>query len=68
MGQLIAMGTSAADIPTAFFRCSGSRAGKLAAVEELYFETAGIIITLILRGKTLRGGEQGTNLRIDQEN
>jgi Cu+-exporting ATPase len=58
MDSLIAMGTSAAIIYSLFsvFRIAG---GELAAVEELYFETAGIIITLILLGKTLEAVSKG---------
>jgi len=58
MDSLIAMGTSAAILYSLFsvFRIAG---GQIAAVEELYFETAGIIITLILLGKTLEAVSKG---------
>ncbi len=58
MDSLIAMGTSAAILYSLFsvFRIAS---GQPAAVEELYFETAGIIITLILLGKTLEAVSKG---------
>ncbi len=58
MDSLIAMGTSAAVLYSLFsvFRIAK---GDFGAVEELYFETAGIIITLILLGKTLEAVSKG---------
>ncbi len=58
MDSLIAMGTSAAILYSLFsvFRIAQ---GDFGAVEELYFETAGIIITLILLGKTLEAVSKG---------
>ena len=58
MDSLIAMGTSAAVLYSLFsvFRIAN---GDFGAVEELYFETAGIIITLILLGKTLEAVSKG---------
>ncbi|HWR12948.1 MAG TPA: heavy metal translocating P-type ATPase [Rectinemataceae bacterium] len=58
MDSLIAMGTSAAVLYSLFsvYRIAN---GDFGAVEELYFETAGIIITLILLGKTLETVSKG---------
>ena len=58
MDSLIAMGTSAAVLYSLFsvFRIAK---GDFGAVEELYFETAAIIITLILLGKTLEAVSKG---------
>ncbi|TFG61387.1 MAG: heavy metal translocating P-type ATPase, partial [Spirochaetales bacterium] len=58
MDSLIAMGTSAALLYSFFstFRIIQSDFG---AVEHLYFETAGVIITLILLGKTLESISKG---------
>jgi len=58
MDSLIAMGTSAAVLYSLFsvFRIAN---GNFGAVEELYFETAGIIITLILLGKSLEAVSKG---------
>jgi P-type Cu+ transporter len=58
MDSLIAMGTSAAIIYSA---CSviGIANGDLKAVNSLYFETAGVIITLILLGKSLEAVSKG---------
>lgn len=52
MDSLIAVGTTAAVIYSVCntFQIAG---GNFAAVESLYFETAGVIITLILLGKSL---------------
>lgn len=58
MDSLIAMGTTAALI---YSLISTYRiyTGDFAAVEHLYFETAGVIITLILLGKTLEAVSKG---------
>lgn len=58
MDSLIAIGTSAAVIYSLYstFRIL---AGNSHAVEELYFETAGVIITLILLGKSLEAVSKG---------
>ena len=58
MDSLIAMGTSSAILYSLFsvIRIAGGNAG---ATQELYFETAGIIITLILLGKTLEAVSKG---------
>ena len=58
MDSLIAMGTSAAIIYSLFstYRIT---VGDFAAVEHLYFETAGVIITLILLGKSLEAVSKG---------
>ncbi len=58
MDSLIAMGTSAAFLYSVYsvFQIA---AGNLKAVESLYFETAGVIITLILLGKSLEAVTKG---------
>ncbi|HCM25081.1 MAG: ATPase [Treponema sp. GWB1_62_6] len=58
MDSLIAMGTSAAVLYSLYsvFSIAG---GEFRAVEDLYFETAGVIITLILLGKTLEAITKG---------
>ncbi|SHI79262.1 heavy metal translocating P-type ATPase [Parasporobacterium paucivorans] len=58
MDSLIAIGTSAAVLYSIYntFQIAG---GNFAAVESLYFETAGIIITLILLGKSLEAVSKG---------
>ncbi|MCX7026581.1 MAG: heavy metal translocating P-type ATPase [Spirochaetes bacterium] len=58
MDSLIAMGTSSAVLYSLFsvFRIVNGNAG---AVQELYFETAGIIITLILLGKSMEAVSKG---------
>ncbi|MDR0319943.1 MAG: heavy metal translocating P-type ATPase, partial [Treponema sp.] len=58
MDSLIAIGTSAAVIYSVYnlFRIAG---GDFKAVESLYFETAGIIIALILLGRTLEAISKG---------
>ncbi len=58
MDSLIAMGTSAA-ILYSLFSVAGIMNGNFALVESLYFETAGVIITLILLGKTLEAISKG---------
>jgi Cu+-exporting ATPase len=58
MDSLIAIGTSAAIIYSIYnvFQIVG---GNFKAVESLYFETAGVIITLIMLGKTLEAVSKG---------
>lgn len=58
MDSLIAMGTSAAVIYSLYstYRIS---IGDFMYVEDLYFETAGVIITLILLGKSLEAVSKG---------
>jgi Cu+-exporting ATPase len=58
MDSLIAIGTAAAIIYSAWNTLQITR-GKFAAVDALYFETAGVIITLILLGKTLEAISKG---------
>lgn len=58
MDSLIAIGTTAAVVYSMYstYRIS---VGDFHAVEGLYFETAGVIITLILLGKTLEAVSKG---------
>ncbi|MDR2482689.1 MAG: heavy metal translocating P-type ATPase, partial [Treponema sp.] len=58
MDSLIAIGTTAAFIYSVYniFQIAG---GNFMAVEALYFETAGVIIALILLGKTLEAISKG---------
>ena len=58
MDSLIAMGTSAAVIYS-LYGVASILNGEFRFVESLYFETAGIIITLILLGKTLEAISKG---------
>ena len=58
MDSLIAMGTSAA-VLYSVYSVFGIAAGDFRAVESLYFETAGVIITLILLGKSLEAVTKG---------
>ncbi len=58
MDSLIAMGTSAAVLYSAY-SLFGIAGGDFRAVENLYFETAGVIITLILLGKSLEAVTKG---------
>lgn len=58
MDSLIAIGTSAALIYS-FFSVYQIIQGDHMAVEHMYFETAGVIITLILLGKTLETISKG---------
>jgi P-type Cu+ transporter len=58
MDSLIAMGSSAA-ILYSLYSVVGIANGDLKAVNSLYFETAGIIITLILLGKSLEAVTKG---------
>lgn len=58
MDSLIAMGTSAAVLYSVYstYRIS---VGDFGYMEDLYFETAGVIITLILLGKSLEAVSKG---------
>ncbi|MDR2360220.1 MAG: heavy metal translocating P-type ATPase [Oscillospiraceae bacterium] len=58
MDSLIAVGTTAAVIYSVYnvFQIAN---GRLEAAESLYFETAGVIITLILLGKSLEAVSKG---------
>jgi Cu+-exporting ATPase len=58
MDSLIAMGTTAA-IVYSFYSVYRIVNGDFSAVEGLYFETAGVIITLILLGKSLESVSKG---------
>ena len=58
MDSLIAMGTSSA-ILYSVYSLVGLARGDHAAMENLYFETAGVIITLILLGKFLESVAKG---------
>ncbi len=58
MDSLIAMGTSAA-ILYSLYSVYAVAAGDFKAVNNLYFETAGVIITLILLGKSLEAVTKG---------
>lgn len=58
MDSLIAIGTSAA-LVYSFFSVYQVTTGDHMAVDHLYFETAGVIITLILLGKTLESISKG---------
>lgn len=58
MDSLIAMGTTAA-IVYSLYSVYQIAAGNDQAVEGLYFETAGVIITLILLGKSLEAVSKG---------
>ncbi len=58
MDSLIAMGTSAATLYS-LYSVIGIWNGNFKAVDSLYFETAGVIITLILLGKSLEAVTKG---------
>ena len=58
MDSLIAMGTSAAILYSVYSVLRIAR-GEAGAMESLYFETAGVIITLILLGKSLEAVSKG---------
>ncbi|MDP3176390.1 MAG: cation transporter, partial [Spirochaetaceae bacterium] len=58
MDSLIAMGTSAAVLYSLWSVVNIAR-GDFKLVESLYFETAGVIITLILLGKSLEAASKG---------
>jgi Cu+-exporting ATPase len=62
MDSLIAVGTTAAVIFSAYntwLIASGDHHVAMAAVDSLYFESAGVIITLILLGKSLEAMSKG---------
>ena len=58
MDSLIAVGTTAA-FGYSLYNTFQIAAGHFAAVDSLYFETAGVIITLILLGKSLEAVSKG---------
>ncbi|MDR2649802.1 MAG: cadmium-translocating P-type ATPase [Clostridiales bacterium] len=58
MDSLIAVGTTAA-VLYSLWNTFQIAAGSFGAVESLYFETAGVIITLILLGKSLEARAKG---------
>ncbi len=58
MDSLVAIGTSAAFIYS-IYNTARILWGDFGAVEHLYFETAGVIITLILLGKSLEAVSKG---------
>jgi Cu+-exporting ATPase len=58
MDSLIAIGTTAAVLYSVYNTCRIAQ-GQFIAVESLYFETAGVIITLILLGKSLEAVSKG---------
>lgn len=58
MDSLIAIGTTAA-FGYSLYNLFQIAAGHFAAVDSLYFETAGVIITLILLGKSLEAVSKG---------
>jgi Cu+-exporting ATPase len=58
MDSLIAMGTSAAVIYSLYSTFQISQ-GNIEFAEQLYFETAGVIIALVLLGKTLEAVSKG---------
>ncbi|MDR1913130.1 MAG: heavy metal translocating P-type ATPase [Clostridiales bacterium] len=58
MDSLIAIGTTAA-VLYSIYNTWQIAYGEFAAVESLYFETAGVIITLILLGKSLEAVSKG---------
>jgi len=58
MDSLIAIGTSAA-VLYSIYNTVQIAVGHFKAVESLYFETAGVIITLILLGKSLEAVSKG---------
>ncbi|MHB8070749.1 MAG: heavy metal translocating P-type ATPase [Candidatus Cryosericum sp.] len=58
MDSLIAMGTSAAILYSLYSTWRIAQ-GSLGAVQEMYFETAGVILTLILLGKSLESVSKG---------
>ncbi|GMO38494.1 MAG: heavy metal translocating P-type ATPase [Termitinemataceae bacterium] len=58
MDSLIAIGTSAA-VLFSFYNVAQIAGGNFNAVESLYFETAGVIIALILLGKSLEAVSKG---------
>jgi Cu+-exporting ATPase len=58
MDSLIAIGTSAA-MAYSLWSAASVASGDFGAVEHLYFETVGVIITLILLGKSLEAKSKG---------
>ncbi|MDR3263673.1 MAG: heavy metal translocating P-type ATPase [Clostridiales bacterium] len=58
MDSLIAIGTTAA-VGYSIYSLIAIASGSFGAVENLYFETAGVIITLILLGKSLEAVSKG---------
>lgn len=58
MDSLIAIGTSSA-VLYSVYSVFGIAGGNFRAVESLYFETAGVIITLILLGKSIEAATKG---------
>ena len=58
MDSLVAIGTTAA-VVYSLYNVFQIAAGHFGAVESLYFETAGVIITLILLGKSLEAVSKG---------
>ncbi|MBP7095874.1 MAG: copper-translocating P-type ATPase [Spirochaetia bacterium] len=58
MDSLIAIGTSAA-LAYSLWSTAGIARGEHGMVESLYYETVGVIITLILLGKWLEAGSKG---------
>jgi len=58
MDSLIAVGTTAAFL-FSVYNLFQIAAGNVAAVDSLYFETSGVIITLILLGKSLEAVSKG---------
>ncbi|MDR1574124.1 MAG: cadmium-translocating P-type ATPase [Clostridiales Family XIII bacterium] len=58
MDSLIAIGTTAA-VLYSIWNTLQIAAGNFGAVESLYFETAGVIVTLILLGKSLEAVSKG---------
>ena len=58
MDSLIAIGTTAA-IGYSLYSTFQIAAGHFVSVDKLYFETAGVIITLIMLGKTLEAVSKG---------
>lgn len=58
MDSLIAVGTTAATLYSVWNTIEIAR-GSFKAVDSLYFETAGVIITLIMLGKTLEAVSKG---------
>ncbi len=58
MDSLIAIGTTAA-IGYSLFSTYQIAIGQFVSVDKLYFETAGVIITLIMLGKTLEAVSKG---------
>src|SRR5664280_1870958 len=58
MDSMIAMGTSAAILYSGYSTWRIAQ-GSFGAVKELYFETAGVILTLILLGKSLESVSKG---------